>query len=366
MDIEFHYYITYLIAARAGYSPADAVIIAHAAQSVDDNHIPVRVVDKEGRGYENEISQTFDILHAHEDERIYPVFHFIPGEPGAPSARRRDGVEHPMMTTPDSALANRMLDAAIASGDLYRIGASSHGYVDTWAHQNFVGKRDPVNEFASGELGKLEQRVLAVGHAHARHYPDWPALVWQDSRLVEPTVDNRSRFLDAARALFRKLARARNPQLPATELDARASALALDLDADIGPRDDRNERSAARCAAYRARSAEADYGGTPMPAYVMGEWFDEAFEEPRSTVRARLENVLTAGKFGALGKFLGDWLAVRNRLLVHWRDPFSPAYQSTHWYRFQEAVKAHIDECHGFLRTHAKLQQLQDMSQNRP
>jgi hypothetical protein len=356
VDIEFHYCITYLIAARAGYAPSEAVIIAHAAQSVDDNHIPIRVVDNEGRPYENEISQTFDILHAHEDERIYPVFHFIPGEPRAPSARRRDGIEHPMMTTPDSALANRMLDAAIASQDLYRIGASSHGYVDTWAHQNFVGMRDAVNEFASSPWGKVEQRILAVGHAHARHYPDWPALIWHDSRLVESTVDNRVRFLEAAKALYRKLARARNSRLAAEELEVHASTLARDLDRDIGPRDDRNERSAARCDAYRARSNAVEYGGTPMPAYVMGQWFDEAFEEPRSTVRARLENVLTNGKFGALGKFLGDWLAVNNRLLVHWKDPSPEGYGSTHWYRFQEAGKAHIEECHGILREHHQSQ----------
>lgn len=353
MDIEFHYYMTYLIAARAGYSPAEAVIIAHAAQSVDDNHIPIQVLDNEGRSYENQISQTFDILHAHEDEQIYPVFHFIPGVPGAPSAQRKDAVVHPMMTTPDSPLANRMLDAAIASEDLYRIGASSHGFVDTWAHQNFVGKRDPVNEFASSELGKLEQKILAVGHAHARHYPDWPALVWEDSRLVQSTVDNRARFLDAAAALFHKLARVRSPQLKDAELDAHASALRRDLNEDIGPRDDRNERSAERCKAYLARSLLPEYGATPMPGYVMGEWFDAAFEEPRKSVRERLQNALTDGRFGALGKFFGDWLAVKNRRLVHWKNPSPAWYEATHWYRFQQAVKAHVQECHVFLREHS-------------
>ena len=44
MDIEFHYYMTYLIAARAGFSPGEAAIVAQSAQEVDDNHIPFRVI----------------------------------------------------------------------------------------------------------------------------------------------------------------------------------------------------------------------------------------------------------------------------------------------------------------------------------
>jgi hypothetical protein len=319
---------------------------------VDDNHIPVRITGADGRSYENQISQTFDILHAHEDEHVYPVFHFIPGEPGALSARRKDGVEHPMMTTPDSPLANRMIDAAIASGNLYRIGVSAHGYVDTWAHQNFVGKRDEVNEFASSPWGKIEQRILAVGHAHARHYPDWPALQWEDARLVSSRVDNRTRFLDAAEALFGKLARAREPALADLELVARASALRVDLNADIGPRDDLNERVAAREQAYMARSLEAAYGGAAMPEYIVGAWFDEAILEPRASVRERVKTAFTDGKFGAIGKFFGDWLAVKNRQSVHWRDPAPAAYERTHWFRFQEAVKAHLGECHALLQAH--------------
>jgi len=37
MDVEFHYYMTYLVAAAAGYPPADALKIAYASQYVDDN-----------------------------------------------------------------------------------------------------------------------------------------------------------------------------------------------------------------------------------------------------------------------------------------------------------------------------------------
>ncbi|MDA8104143.1 MAG: hypothetical protein M0Z71_02065 [Nitrospiraceae bacterium] len=37
MDIEFHYYMTHLIALRAGFKPDDAFKIAYASQYTDDN-----------------------------------------------------------------------------------------------------------------------------------------------------------------------------------------------------------------------------------------------------------------------------------------------------------------------------------------
>jgi len=38
MDIEFHYYMTYLTATRAGVTPADAEVLAYASQYVDENN----------------------------------------------------------------------------------------------------------------------------------------------------------------------------------------------------------------------------------------------------------------------------------------------------------------------------------------
>ena len=37
MDIEFHYYMTFLIAGKAGFGEEDAFTIAYASQYVDDN-----------------------------------------------------------------------------------------------------------------------------------------------------------------------------------------------------------------------------------------------------------------------------------------------------------------------------------------
>src|SRR5580693_1115501 len=102
MDIEFHYYMTYLIAARAGFAPPDAAIIAQSAQEIDDNHIPIRVNAGTPFAYDSVISQTMDILHPRHNMKIYPIFHFIPGDPYAPSTRRRDNRQSVWVTTPNS------------------------------------------------------------------------------------------------------------------------------------------------------------------------------------------------------------------------------------------------------------------------
>jgi hypothetical protein len=350
VDIEFHYYMTYLIAARAGYSPADATIIAHAAQSVDDNHIPVVVRDAAGTVYENALSQTMDITRPHEDELIYPIFHFIPGDPDATSARRGDGARHPMNTTPNSALANKMIDAALASGDLYRIGVSAHGYVDTWAHQNFVGQRDDFNEFSTGIFQRLADRFLSVGHAHAKHNPDWPALVWEDSRLLNSTVDNRERFLDAAEHLFTKLAAQKRPGLTADLLTVEIESLRNDLDTDIGCRDDVNDNKDNRIANYSKRAATKPYGAHAMPAYVTGLWFGEAIAQDRDAVIGSFIDHFSFSFGGDVVAFVGDVIGNGHRASVAWRDVTPGACKIYHWYRFQEAVKAHLADCTTMLK----------------
>ena len=156
MDIEFHYYLTFIIAAKAGFSEDDASIIAYSSQYVDDNDMIFEINKDKTQNYSNYISQTMNILKPKSKLfRIYPLFHFIPGDPLSPGALRRDGSMHWLNTTPDSDNANKVIDAALKSGNLYQIGIATHSYVDTWAHQNYIGY---YNEFNSMS-GVLEQLV---------------------------------------------------------------------------------------------------------------------------------------------------------------------------------------------------------------
>jgi hypothetical protein len=342
VDIEFHYYMTYLIAARAGFQPDEAAIVAQAAQEVDDNHIPVAVSAGGQAIYENVISQTMNILRPHHNAKVYPIFHFIPGDPNAPSARRKDGMQSDWVTTPNSPLANEMLDTALRSNDLYRIGASAHSYADTWAHQNFVGKDDIYNVMpGASALSVIEDEIslLRIGHALAGHRPDIPGLIWTDGRLVNSTVDNTQRFLDAARHLFVKLHAFKHPDARGFDLAPTLESLSDDLAADIGPSSSTSgPRDLARIERYHRRALSPEYGGTPMPEYRVSKWADDAFIEQRAGMKTQLVEFI--GRHTGLA---GDILEFGTRMPFTWREPAK--FRETHWYRFQEAVKSHLSEC---------------------
>lgn len=257
------------------------------------------------------------------------------------------------MTTPNSVLANRMMDAALASDNSYRIGAGIHGYTDTWAHQNFLGKRDLLNVLPGAYANVFVSRVMAIGHAHAKHLPDIPALVWQDSRLVNETIDNRARFLDAAEHLLGKLVVHRNPSIEPGKLAQEKRSLRADLDQDIGNRDDAGNRYRNdRIERYILRSMSDPYGGQAIPRYVKGEWFSEAMNESHSAVEMALRNSMVSflsdlPNLSDIAAFAEDRIAHAVRQTCTWRSP--DGYEESHWYQFQEAIKVHFDECKAIL-----------------
>ena len=338
MDIEFHYYMTYLIAARAGFETDQAEIIAHASQSVDDNHIQYRVRSPDGSEYLNYVSQTLDILKpTRQLARIYPIFHFIPGDPNSPTAARKDGRRDPWVTTPDSPVARKMLKSALASGNLYRIGVSAHGFADTWAHQNFLGRRDAYNDLPGVAWVKT---LLNVGHGSAGHQPDQPALVWTDPRLVQDVVDNRARFIAAAEALFVRLALHVNPARDPQALAGECARLGADLNSDIGPPDPHGDKGLrrARIDRYIARARTAPYGGATLEPYDEYAWFNGAIREEAAGLRQKLD--------GLLG-LADDYIDQTTAIPCTWRDP--DGYTHSHWHRLVEAVKAHQNACWDIL-----------------
>ena len=330
MDIEFHYYMTYLIAAKAGLDANGARVLAHSSQFIDDNDIVFEVDKGKGSAYRNYISQTMNILKPKEKLlRIYPIFHFIPGDPRSETAWSKDGKMHWLCTTPNSINANNIMNAAIRSESLHRIGVASHGYVDTWAHQNFVGYYDDFNAMNIG----LKQLMPNIGHADTGHNPDWPALVWQDPRLINEAIGNKARFLDAARYLLEKLARFADASISDEEIARRQDQLTVDLNEAIGERDQANERCDERTERYLVLAESAEYSDASLPRYDENLWFDEAVNEKVRGFRDR-----------------GDATLLRFDPLTDkytWKDPHN--YRQTDWYLFQEAVKAHQKETWEFL-----------------
>jgi hypothetical protein len=202
MDIEFHYWITGILAFRAGFTDEEARTIAYSSQYADDNDLNYEIRDPEGgKSYRNFVSQTMNILKPkHELMRIYPIFHFVPGDPLSETCYRCDGKMHLLVTTPCNENAVAMIDEAFKAGEdtrLYRIGIATHSFADSWAHQNFVGWYDNYNNI--GMDPKPD-----IGHANAEHHPDWVSHRWQDSRLVDKDINNIHRFLSAAKELYRR------------------------------------------------------------------------------------------------------------------------------------------------------------------
>jgi hypothetical protein len=330
MHIEFHYYITYLIAARAGIRGDALRVLSYASQFTDDNQTvyPIRSGGREII-YRNRISQTLDPLKTHKERlEVYPLFHFIPGEPDFQGAARVDTWTHPFNTTPNSPNANQILDSTIATNDYYQIGIASHAYVDTWAHQNFVGFKDDFNKFA----GFWDPLLPNIGHTDAKSKPDYPRLVWNDERLVAQEVNNKLRFLDAAIHLFAKLRKIAVPGESVEALEEGKRSLKEELDTAIGNDPDENEPTKNRLRGYDDLAAQNAYGATTLPKYEATAWFDAA-------IRTKHHRV---GRSGHGGK--------RENLYY-----FRPDHEISDWFKFQNAVVAYADRTKTILCENSKI-----------
>ncbi|WP_339051938.1 DUF6765 family protein [Candidatus Lariskella endosymbiont of Epinotia ramella] len=215
MDIEFHYYVTYLVYIKAGFNKNEAEIIAYASQYVDDNTAQAYVKSR-GSGaivYRSMITQTYDItLPKSIMHQIYIAFHFIPGfssQSHSTDMHRKDGKKHHMMTVAGSVPSRILMYSALQSGDLYWIGIATHAFLDTWAHQNFTGTMDDFNGFSD-----IKSIVIPnIGHADAMSAPDELCRKWCDPRLKNPKIDNNKRFLEAAFSLFSILFEVKKPNI---------------------------------------------------------------------------------------------------------------------------------------------------------
>ena len=316
MDTEFHYYITGIVAHAAGFTEKESEIIASASEFVDENDVKIEVMNRKTKEvYENYVSQTMNILKPKKKlMRIYPVFHFVPGDPADKNARRSDGKMHILNTTPNNEMANYLMDEAFKASEdtrLYRIGIATHAYADTWAHQNFVGWYDYFNNIG------LDIKP-DIGHANAEHHPDLVAHYWEDDRLLNEEIDNLDRFLEAAENINAKYRDYTNGK--GQNANSEWEALQKQLIAAAGQRYSGNQSRYRdqRLAAYKNIAAW-------LGDFDEAKWLNDAID---TNVRG-----LRDSKDGIKSKlyFFKD--------KYYWRE--DKEIESTDWYRFQEAVKEH-------------------------
>jgi hypothetical protein len=197
MQKDFHFYVTYALAIKAGYSASNAAIIAWANEYTDRQ--------KDEDIYE--IQTQCPKLDRWDDPQIQLTvlvpFHFIPG----------DDEEWPWKTTEDSPRMQELVKAAEESQDLCRLGITLHALQDTFSHQGFSGWRERRNSCYPWYY--LKSLLPNVGHTEMMAMPDMVDRVWHDPRTNEK-IDNRKRALAAAGATFKALVRARGDGASAT------------------------------------------------------------------------------------------------------------------------------------------------------
>ena len=323
MDYEFHYWVTGILAARAGFSADEASTIAYAANYTDDNVVEMNVEhqDREKAPYHVYISQTMDIFQPQSKRMIvYPCFHFVPGDPLSSTAYRKDGKMHVLNTTPGNANAVALMESALNSTGptrLYRIGIAAHAFADTWSHQNFVGYKDGFN---AGDF-KLAPKI---GHAEAKSDPDKIAHVWQDDRLLEPEVDNNQRFLEAARSMFEIFSGHTGEGGDIETVLAGLGKAFGKPGAGSG-----SSQEVIRCAEYSSLARDC-FGYDWLPEYNPKNWLTDVVD---IDIRG-LEDGRHGGIFAGL-------VLLKDK--YYWRKD-RPDYQERPWYLFQEAVKEHQNE----------------------
>lgn len=150
------------------------------------------------------------------------------------------------------------------------------------------------------------------------------SLIWQDTRLIYERVDNKTRLLQAAEGMFNKLAKYVDPKMIKKELRRRGKTMQDDLNSCIGGADQANTHENKRIVSYRELAQAPEYGGRELASYDAQSWMDEVVNEAVRGQRDRSGTLLSR-----LDPFVDFY---------RWKDRKN--YKQTHWYRFQEAVKA--------------------------
>lgn len=242
MQIDFHLGTTYVIARLAGFSPSEANVIASSAQYVDDAVKEGTILFKNRAAF-NFIASAHKMLDYRNfrdlsNHTVWIPFHFLPSN----EIKKNSGIADPffnkLICRPNSIIAQEMLINCSKNFSktfgLYLTGITSHVYVDTWAHQGFVGMSHEYNTVTDifKADGSVDQEMLKyrkkyfkknlvrsiwdhiqswfvgkanpVGHGCVLSYPDLPYLSWayKDWKGQMIYRNNTEDFISAATHLY--------------------------------------------------------------------------------------------------------------------------------------------------------------------
>lgn len=191
---DFHFGVTYYLAHKLGYSSEQCRKIAWAnwhtdcQTEADIYGLQTQVKLLGGNWNDSQVQAT-----------VIVVFHFLSSR-GAVVA--------------NSELVQKVIQSAIESKNLFRLGIVLHVCQDSFFHQGFSGWNEPLNacwpklSFKRSLLSNIKSlfgRPLPnIGHAEMGTIPDEIDKVWIDPRSGAK-IDNRERAMEAAKATFKVL-----------------------------------------------------------------------------------------------------------------------------------------------------------------
>lgn len=249
MQIDFHYYATYLAAYLAGYSHEESMDICYSAQFVDV--CSKTLLRKIGAIEDAATTQLqLELMDARTDPLglqditgIWASFHFLPKDLYAQKKRRPKCYmnRYRLICGPNGALVKDTVDLAKGKS-LQHVGIAMHVLADTWAHMYFAGTPSLVINNTTSDFAELipkevngktviteekivfnhnpatpdrpdknnytnciyqsnENSVMNLGHGRAGHLPDYAYLryrylpAWNGYKAV--IKDNPSDYMHA-------------------------------------------------------------------------------------------------------------------------------------------------------------------------
>ncbi len=230
MNIDFHYYVTYLAARTAGYKKEDAQTIAYAAQYVDESTkdmikeelLPglmetTPTIESNSKILRRNFDLIFENREIEQSELIWRSFHFLPGnvhpndnKVAYMGAKRIEidtewGVDYliygekeqrafSLMCQPNSVLSEKMVNNIVENkGKAYYLellGICMHVLADTWAHRYFAGT-------PSMWVNDAPQDVYDSSNHKRMDFPiikDWSNLLAYNYYLATPAMPSLRSF----------------------------------------------------------------------------------------------------------------------------------------------------------------------------
>jgi len=246
MQLDIHYYGTYVLARLAGLKPDVCKTIATASQFVDDNAATCHIEFQDGgridaQATAHHVSDIIINRDVKDQRQIWVPFHFLPGNEGKTFSER-------LLCRKNSMIAREMVKHHIGYSrqafGVCLIGITAHIYADTFSHFGFsgVGSRrnkvdntsfefnnglDPdIADYIKGKAKDFFQRYGnsgglianvkswlaetvsgALGHGAVATYPDRPYLKWsfeyEYPKNMRVSRDNPRNFLEGCSALHK-------------------------------------------------------------------------------------------------------------------------------------------------------------------